>query len=177
MRLYGLHDPSFRQDARNTKVPSPPIISPDGKRVAYTRYGGKGSELVINGAVYDSAPDIKDIVFSADSSHVAYRVYTQIGTVGQGGTIASSASYVALDAQPISSIRYQDVFMPTFSPKGKDIVFIARREEGKSFVVLNGREQKPYDEITDLYFSPDGNYVGYGARETRELLWVTERLK
>jgi WD40 repeat protein len=46
------------------------------------------------------------------------------------------------------------------------------RQNGKQFVVLNGKEQKHYDEAFDTVFSPDDKHVSHRAREKGEWFMI-----
>ncbi len=50
-----------------------------------------------------------------------------------------------------------------FSPDGKNVAYVVTLE-GKSFVVLNGREGTRYDSVNAVSFSPDGSRVAYFGR-------------
>jgi hypothetical protein len=53
-----------------------------------------------------------------------------------------------------------------FSPDSKHVAYIAQSAGKKFVVVMDGREEKPYDNIGNgsLLFSPDSTHLAYGAQ-------------
>ncbi len=148
-------------------------ISPDARRFAYVIFPGDKRRAVIDGVKsreYDHV--VSYIFFSPDSKHVAY------------GAMSGDASFVVLDGK--EGKRYDEVCFGFregiyFSPDSSRMAYIAARRikepEGepsdpdyddtacyKSFVVIDGREEKEYDRITGLTFSKNGKRFGYTAK-------------
>ena len=51
------------------------------------------------------------------------------------------------------------------------------RRGGKDFVVLDGAEGKPYDEIDDLQFTVDSKHLVYTARRDAKLVVVVDSVE
>lgn len=59
---------------------------------------------------------------------------------------------------------HYDVGFIVFSPNGQHVAYEATKE-GKSFVVVDGKEGKLYDRVSYLAFSPDSQHFAYVAKE------------
>ena len=66
-----------------------------------------------------------------------------------------------------------DDLLMAFSPDSKLTAWVSPRG-GKSFVVTDGAEGKPYDEIQNLQFTSDGRHLVYAAKREGKLVVVVD---
>jgi hypothetical protein len=176
----------------------PPVLSRDGKRVAYRAHQGDRCFVVIDG---ERGPDFEfmsDPAISADGTVVAYGA-KQAGrwclVVGDRRTpvdhqpslvflapdgrsvgywhsespgSGSSRVRVVVDGKPGDT--FSMVGSPVFSPDGKTVTYAAD-DGGRQYIVVGGRSVQVTGREGDPVFSPDGRKVGYGARIGREIWW------
>jgi len=132
------------------------VFSPDGQKIAYSASNNRGIFVVINGQEnkVSGASYIQDIVFSADSKNVAYKVF-------QGG--GKRKYFVVLNGQ--RGKEYNVVSNLVFSPDSKHLAYMVSEDfRKKAFAVLNGQEGKSYNIIFPPFlFSPDGQRLAYVA--------------
>jgi len=69
--------------------------------------------------------------------------------------------------------RNQDDFQIAFSPDSRRTAWVSKRA-GKSFVVTDGAEGKPYDEIQNLQFTSDSKHLVYAAKRDGKLVAVVD---
>ena len=176
----------------------PPVLSRDGKHVAYRAHLGDRCFVVVDG---ERGPDFEfmsDPAISADGKVAAYGAkqsgqWTLI--VGSARTpIAHKPSFVFLspdgrsvgyghpDSQAGGASRVRvvvdgkpgDAFTmvgtPVFSPDGKLLAFAAD-DGARQFIVIGGRSVDVVGRESDPVFSADSRKVGYGARIGREIWW------
>jgi hypothetical protein len=176
----------------------PPVLSGDGKHVAYRAHLGGRCFVVVDG---DPGPDFEfmcDPAISADGKVVAYGA-KQAGQwtlfVGSARTpIPRQPSFVFLspdgrsvgyglpDSQGGGASRVRvvvngkpgDAFsivgVPVFSPDGKTLAYSA--DDGfRRCIVIGDRSVDVPGREGDPVFSPDGRKVGYGARIGRDIWW------
>ena len=62
---------------------------------------------------------------------------------------------------------------PQFSPEGRRLAYAALRS-GKWFVVVDGAEGRPYDDIHNLQFTADGSHYVYTARRGAKYFVVAD---
>jgi hypothetical protein len=67
-------------------------------------------------------------------------------------------------------------FQMAFSPDSKRTAYVFRRG-GKDFVVLDGSEGKPYEEIHDLQFTADSKHLVYAAQRDGKLVVVVDGIE
>jgi Tol biopolymer transport system component len=129
------------------------VFSPNSSRVAYAAERQGKFLIVVDGKVGRPFDDNYNPVFSPDSRHVAY----------VGGKVGSRSAVVD---DEIVSAKYPDVGSGTgvvFSPDGQHLAYAALTAPGTEFVVIDGKEDEPYDNVGKLYFSPDSRRVLYTA--------------
>ena len=61
---------------------------------------------------------------------------------------------------------YPKVGLPTFSPDGQRLAYVAMLPDGQRAIVLDGKPGKPCEMVFEgtIVFSPDGRRMAYGAR-------------
>jgi Tol biopolymer transport system component len=142
-----------------------PIFSPDGKRLAYIVskpvLGFLPPKIfaVVDGEEQKSYELVEAIQFSPDSEHLAYDADKKW----------NRESVVVLDGK--ESKTCAGLSGKAFSPDGNQLAFIAHQRPDKNpestgtdFVVVNGKEGKPYQSISSLLrFSPDSKHLAYLA--------------
>ncbi|TSC73033.1 MAG: hypothetical protein G01um101438_56 [Parcubacteria group bacterium Gr01-1014_38] len=64
-----------------------------------------------------------------------------------------------------------------FSLDGQSMAWAGVTSNGQYAMVVNGKRGRLYDYVWEPHFSPDGKYVGYGARDGHNLWWVVEKAK
>jgi Tol biopolymer transport system component len=140
-----------------------PIFSPNGKRLAYAA-GIKGKKMFV---VLDGVEGIGGYtginpVFSPDSSQLAYIAWDN----------DAMKQVVFLNGEKIGEcrgiVRRSNVDSGlVFSPDGKRLAYMAHNE-GKYFVVVNGKEGKYYDgyimDSKGVAFSQDSQHIVYTAK-------------
>jgi WD40 repeat protein len=165
------------------------VFSPDGKRLAYTVKAGPnqpGRQLVVDGqTVFGPESGIVDVTWSPDGKHIAYAVppthyYSQDGNTETSG-------YMVLDGKRQDEDKgFRSVYNPTFSPDGSMFAYEGRirgPEQGEqgsvdqSVLVVNGQDIVIEGELlSELFFSPDSQYVGYAVLKGNELWWITKEV-
>lgn len=141
-----------------------PVISPDGKRVAYIAMISSSAsdpkmEVVDDGKVSPVYNFVGAITYSPDSKRLAY-----IATQGK-------KSFMVVDGnigQPYDGIA---IFIPgafigpVFSSNSKHLAYQAHKG-AKMVVVVDGKEGPEYDAIEERspIFSPDGKHMAYVAQ-------------
>lgn len=122
---------------------------------------GKKSVMLdgVEGKAYDDIPDHQELQFSPDGKHLAY--------------IATLKGKMMVVEDGKEGKRYEDIeklFHPEFSPDSRHLAYIASAPAltlafppEKSFMVLDGKEQKGYDLVEGILFSPDSKHLAYNA--------------
>jgi Tol biopolymer transport system component len=135
-------------------------VDPTFSHCAYVvNHGGKQAVMLdgVEGRQFDEIPDHQQLVFSADGKRFAY-----IGK--RGGKMMTVVD--GKEGKAYESI--EELFHPRFSSDGKRFVFIASAPAfgfapTKLFAVVDGLEQKHYDLVEGISFSPDSKHVVYHA--------------
>jgi len=146
-------------------------FSPDGKHFAYLAAIGKKYMVVLDGVegrITGDHVEKLSPVFSPDSRRLAYVVIDEARDVRQkegdeGGFTADAARCRAV-VDGKAGATYLRAFTPIFSPDSKSYAYLAGRGE-KTFVVLDGKEGKPYHGHLGNclpQFSPVGHRLAYG---------------
>jgi WD40-like Beta Propeller Repeat len=129
------------------------VFSPDSRRVAFAAERQGKFVVVVDGSEGPWFEDNYNPVFSPDSRHVAY----------VGGPVGSRTAIV--DGEIVSG-KYPDVGGGTgvvFSPDGRRMAYAVVSAPNQEFVVIDGREDPPFDSVGKVFFSPDSRRVLYTA--------------
>jgi dipeptidyl aminopeptidase/acylaminoacyl peptidase len=146
---------------------SPPLVfgldfSADSKHLAYTEFVGKQARKVIDGVPGSLYKNIGvDFSFAPDGSDYAYMAYPD----GQRAIVRRKAKPLPIDDLIDGTL--------TFSPDGKRLAFIGKRE-GKTAVWLDGKPVPadiPVDEYAKLLFSPDSKRIAYLSKGAGSSAW------
>jgi Tol biopolymer transport system component len=146
----GKAGPEFRTDVGMNL----PVISPDGKRVAYdVNIRGKGF-VVVDGKSLKDHQLVDGPAFSADSKEVAYAFGTASGPAVRWSIVAGERR-VGADHEGSGS--------PVYAPSGRTIAYKAEIKK-RYHVVVEGQAPGPaYDGTGVPVFSPDGKRLAYAA--------------
>jgi len=148
-------------------------FSPNGKRMAYLAKREGRQFLVVDGVAtaYDKIIGFK---FSPDSKRlfVAARRANTMLMVLEGDTpkkpeLTSTEQGGAFDEHD---------FQMAFSPDSKRAAWVSP-SSSKSFVVSEGAEGKPYDEIQNLQFTSDAKHLVYAAKRDGKLVVVVDGIE
>jgi Tol biopolymer transport system component len=128
-----------------------PLLSQDGKRVAYFARDGTKSRAIIDGSAGKGFDAVANLAFSPDGKHVAYVAWQakkwRVVLDGKEG-----AEYDAIGKRGV-----------VFSLDGRRTAYQAQRGD-KQFIVLDGVAGAEYEVAGVPVFSPDGNTVAHIAR-------------
>jgi len=128
----------------------PPAFSPDSNRLAYVqRHIGSDKidySLTLDG---EESPRFywlnpRSVTFSPHSAHYAYIA----------GRAEQDALAVMMIADGEACPSYDAVTIPVFSPDSSHLAYAAMKRQ-KWFVVVDGREEGPYEEVWNPYFYQD----------------------
>jgi Tol biopolymer transport system component len=139
------------------------VFSPSSRRIAYAVCSREKWFAVVDGK--ESGP-YDDFIwypfFSPNSRRVAY-VTHRWGPGNLWHSREGEKFFAVADGN--AGKAYCDIREPTFSPDSRRFAYVARQDD-KWLVVVNGNEQKAYDEIGEesLTFSPDSRRFAYWAR-------------
>jgi hypothetical protein len=176
----------------------PPVLSRDGRRVAYRAHRGDRCFVVVDG---ERGPDCElmgDPAMSADGKVVAYGArragrwelvvggsrtpiehQPQFVFLSPDGRSAGywhfespggGASRVRVVVNGESGGAFTLVGSPVFSPDGKRVAYAAD-EGGRQYIVVGDRRVEVFGRESDPVFSRDGLKVGYGTRIGLEIWW------
>ncbi len=148
-----------------------PVFSPDSKRMAYEGVVGEwdGGEhyFVIDGESGPPFDKISNIVFSPDSSHVAYFGKKD----GKWRLIMDGAE---------DSVLWDDYGggEPVFSPDGRHWAYegaIGEWDGGEHYAVVDGEKGLKYEYVWPFAFSADSQHLAYKVKiDTRRYLIVLD---
>jgi len=135
---------------------SPPVFSPDGKRIAYIAFPEPkpSTRLLVvvdgkEGPLYDGI-DKRSPLFSPDSRKCVY--------------MAKKGERFVVVVDGVESPEFESISAPVFSPDGSKLAYFGERE-GVDSLNLNGKKIEDLlpDDICEyvIYFSPDGRRLAY----------------
>lgn len=173
----GLEERRYRT-GRDYGLITPPLFSPDGRRIAYRAFSREGQATYEYVVVDEVEVDRQSaefglsggaLAFSPDSRRVAF-------TSRQGDVWR-----VIVDAVPGKG--YCQVGVPVFSPDSQHVAYAATPDYRRHVVVVDGKEGNAYDGIaSDMQwmlgdpgspmFSPDSAhvaYIGFRRMRTRDM--------
>jgi WD40 repeat protein len=125
-----------------------PIFSLDGRRLGLIAGNGKKNFVVVDGKEGKYYDYVGGLMFSQDSQHYMY-----FATDNKRGIIVKNDIEIA---------ESNDLESAVFSPDLSRIACIYK-EGDKKYVVVDGKQGKQYDNITELKFSPNGKRFAYAA--------------
>ena len=158
-------------------------VSPDGLRVAYIvgageysakhqrdedEEGWESNKLVVDGKLDRPYWSLEKWSFSPNSQRIAYiaRSTESFFAVVDG---AEYEHYGYKGSTPDNQ-QIRDIYQLRFSPDSSSFVYVASSyaAEGPSFVVVNGKKEKPYASVHEPVFSPDSKKLAYQAEPVSE---------
>jgi Tol biopolymer transport system component len=150
-------------------------FSADRKRMFYTvnKLGsgsGPGREFVILDGVAYAYDQIRNIQFSPNGRLIFKAQRGGVWLMVLDG--AESKEYEPDGSKP-GEVAWSENDEIAFSEDDARVAYVARRA-GKDFVVTDGEEGKPYDEIRNLGFTSDGRHVVYTAQRSGKYLVVVD---
>jgi Tol biopolymer transport system component len=146
----------------------PPLLSPDGKRVAYveaTAAGtqGKGAVITVNGQKGSEYENISQMQFSPDGQHVAYLAVQGMDSRDSGGNAFVVSDGNELGPYPMGqNTSSAKAVVLSFSPDAKHFVFTAA-DGTHAYVVADGKKGSDYDIVQPVVFSSQGGHMAYFA--------------
>jgi Tol biopolymer transport system component len=164
----------YSPEAKDLALITPEVMSPDGRHLAYVKGLGKSTpvriarpgkrplekkayeqyQVVVDGKEQKVYNKVDGLIYSPDSQWLAYAAST-----------GEDQWRVVVNAR--EEAQYKRVGMPVFSPDSKRLAYVALGADNSRFVVVNGKAGRPYDKILpggQIFFSPDGQHMAYGAR-------------
>jgi WD40 repeat protein len=124
------------------------VFSPDGKQLGFIAANGKKSFVVVDGKEGKYYDSVAGFMFSKDSQHIMYNAWND-----NKGIIVKDEIEIA-ESNSLQSA----VFSPDFGR-----IACIYKEGDKKYVVVDGKQGKQYDDITELKFSPNGKRFVYAA--------------
>ncbi len=151
-------------------------FSEDGTRMAYSARNGGRSFMVVDGRVGGEFEVVLAWQFINKGNHMEY-----VARTGGRLVVVDDDRVVAAHDFKYDDIRNGAAVQASragsgdviLSPDGKHVAFGASRN-GKWFVVVDGREGAPYDDVRVPMFSPDGRHVAYAAKRGVKQLVVVD---
>ena len=144
-------------------------------RVAYRAQGSGGWRVILQGFRGEPYESLPALVLSPTGEHIAYVVQKtfqkEIRTPSktEPGATEIEIKTVRERRLYLNGLRgdtFEDIRTPLFSPEGRRLVYIARKN-GKEFVVAGLTRGKEYDHILRLFFNDEETLIYYALREGR----------
>jgi hypothetical protein len=174
-----------------------PVLSRDGRRVAYRALDGGKSLLVVGSERGPGVEFMSDPALSADGRVTAvavrrdgqWRIRTDgreiplegqptalflspdgrsVGWIESSGSNGDSKVRVVVEGKP--GEPFTMIGRPLLGPDGRQVTYAADIGD-KQYVVIGDEKIEVSGRLGDPVFSPDGTKVGYGAMIGRELWW------
>lgn len=139
------------------RIVIPVMFSPDSKRTAYAALSGNKAVVVVDGKEGKAYDFVREYILSMgkDGRDIPYTLPESY----------NNAPRYMMSCNTKWKMKCSNMifYVAQFSPDSSKVVYVAE-DGGKLFVVLDGKEGKPYDNIkTPPYFTPDGKYTAYTA--------------
>lgn len=129
-----------------------PVISSDGKQIAYVLHENDEDFVVLNGNRGNGYRNISGMFFSPDNKHFAFEAEKKEKD-------DNISQIMVIDGKEGASYDFVDGF--NFSSDGKQYVYAARKNK-KSFLIVNGEEkQTDYNNILRPKFTSNSNLLFY----------------
>jgi hypothetical protein len=150
----------------------PPILSRDGKHIAYAAQIPNAKEkdkdvyVVFDGTQFGPFSNVWGIRFSDDGKHVAW-------AASDGGSGDTWSYY--LDGK-VFGLKYSSVYPPVFSPNGRHIAWQAERAK-KPVLVVDGGEIAATEEVEWGPKVLDSGASRWVAREGTKVVEIDSTLK
>jgi TolB protein len=165
-----------------------PAWSPDGRSIAFTRWGPDGAGVFVMDATGSNVRQIADVdgagpVWSPDGLRIAVTsAHGYLGDYPQIYLIAADGS----GQQRLTS--YENVPTPTlsmgndspaWSPDGRQIAFVSEQLDGPSQVQVMQADGTQVRRLTDFpgrklgpIWSPDGEWIAFGTDAADADIWI-----
>lgn len=145
-------------------------FSPDSKILAYEAKNGMKSFVVTNdrrGNKYDS---VRSIIFSSDSKKIAYIAYILKPDIKKEMYASSEHFLKCIVVNEKEGKKYDDVYMPVFSPDNKMITYVANKNK-RSYLIYGKKEiGEKYDGVGPCVFN--AHNITYIARKGEKMFVV-----
>lgn len=146
-------------------------FSPDGTRFAHHATSGDGLCIVVDGVVLKT--DFADCgrPFFAPDGRLGYLAHgvAEEDSEGMGGY---DVNHLILDGKVLHTSEGFGAVV--FGPDGDTIAFEMMEADGWR-IRVGEQEHGPFEKVWGMRFSPDGEYVGFGALKDREVWWRVVR--
>lgn len=173
------------------KVDTQPPFSPDGARLVYTARRGNAWFVVVgeresgpydrvvhppryapNGQVAFVATQAGRYVVGIDTATLDFEAVGELYPLRRSIAMTVRRSgdwYLIVDG--VASAPYpEQMCCVAGSDDGRRTSFHTSRRTGRQLHVVDGVEERAYDELRPLRFSPDGRHYAYAAR--RDIRWL-----
>ncbi len=180
---------------------STPVLSPDGRSVAYVAFREGQCFVVVDGKRLESHPSVQDPVFSPDGRKVAYPAFKGGKWMMVAGEkpgdlfellgppswspdsmkVAHMAMRNNLYVMVVDGGRselFEAVGPCAWNQDGTKVAHFARKQNKVHMVIQFNKSVETYDEVYGApVFSPDGKKAAFGARMGNDLHWKVIALK
>jgi hypothetical protein len=154
-------------------------VSPDRRRVVFVAKVAGGEAVYVDGVAGKTYPAVASdplseaglgspFTFSPDGRRVAY-----VANFAPASSRARGPRRVVVDGVEGAAFDYIWTGSPHFSKDGRHFAYRAERG-GKHFVVVDGKESKPYDLVHTPVFGGDGARVAFEAVRDKQTLFVVD---